>query len=594
MSQINAKEGKEIGKLIEYAYNLHEGEYIERYNFEKPYYFHSDSLHYGKEFEGGGMLVRLGYPGHGTDELCTQILVYKNDKEDPKKITFAHLWETSNAEYEFWHTNLIESELNFSDEENIEAFVEAMQMIGFKKEDVIKVIKGEMKARRAYKNIAPKSKKHYWWIEDGRRFYIFDRNVAIEGDFSIVNLDYFPFPFKKHPILDCSKVKTNGVWFGENRYKVELINIGENSIKDTNLENAIIKEAIDLSKINAEGTKFGKQKLKNIDKSLAQIETMDLSLATDVDGNHFDYEYIETLQKEQKRIKVYANADNSEMAKIAIQTKPDGIGLIRTEDALNKKDKKQIKQITEYLILNKQNGADELLKTLFYKQLKEILDEYNEGEITIRLFCPDIDEFLNISSIENVKNLFHYRGSNIFLWTNILYLQLEVIADFAKKYDVDLNILIPKINNYSATKIVRKIRQTVNKKIKIGTMIEDKDINLTYIRLLSEISDFIVIGTNDLTESIMHKKRDYSLTEFTILNENTKNCIELIVEKIRSFNKNIRIGICGEHSNYPENLEFYQTLAINYITCSPHFIKQNKEILKGKTSKVRKLKSYRH
>lgn len=590
MSQINAKEGKEIGKLIEYAYNLHEGEYIERYNFEKPYYFHSDSLLYGKEFEGGGMLVRLGYPGHGTDELCTQILVYKNDKEDPKKITFAHLWETSNAEYEFWHTNLIESELNFSDEENMEAFVEAMQMIGFKKEDVIKVIKGEMKARRAYKNIAPKSKKHYWWIEDGRRFYIFDRNVAIEGDFSIVNLDYFPFPFKKHPILDCSKVKTNGVWFGENRYKVELINLGKDSIKNTNLKSAVIKETIDLSKINAEGTIFGNQVLINVDKSVAPIETMDLSSARDINGNPFDYEYIETLQKEQKRIKVYANADNRKMAKVSFQNKPDGIGLIRTEDALNKKDKKQIKQITEYLILNKQNGADQLLKTLFYNQLKEILDEYNEGEITVRLFCPDIDELLNISDIDYKG----YYDSNILLSTGILQLQLEVIAAITKAYDIDLNILISTINNDSTDVIINRIKETTkeSRNIKIGTMIEDR--YKDNIEQLAKILDFIVIGTNDLTESIMHKKRDYNLPEFTILNEKTKNCIELIVEKIRSFNKNIRIGICGEHSNYPENLEFYQTLAINYITCSPHFIKQNKEILKGKTSKVRKLKSYRH
>ena len=590
MSQINAKEGKEIGKLIEYAYNLHEGEYIEICDFEKPFYFCDRALLRGKEFEGGGMLVRLAYPGHGTDELCTQILVYKNDKEDPKKITFAHLWETSNAEYEFWHTNLIEFELNFSYEENMEAFVEAMQMIGFKKEDVIKVIKGEMKARRAYKNIAPKSKKHYWWIETGKRFYTFDRNVAIEGDFSQVMLDYFPFPFKKHPILDCSKVKTNGVWFGENIHKVELINIGENSIKDTNLENAIIKETIDLSKINAEGTKFGNQVLINVDKSLAPIETMDLSLATDVDGNHFDYEYIETLQKEQKRIKVYANADNRKMAKVSFQNKPDGIGLIRTEDALDKRDKNQINLIAEYLFLNKQNGADQLLKTLFYNQLKEILDEYNEGEITVRLFCPDIDELLNISDIDYKG----YYDSNILLSTGILQLQLEVIAAITKAYDINLNILIPTINNDSTDVIINRIKEATkeSRNIKIGTMIEDR--YQDNIEQLAKISDFIVIGTNDLTENIMHKKRDYSLPEFTILNENTKNCIELIVEKIRSFNKNIRIGICGEHSNYPENLEFYQTLAINYITCSPYFIKQNKEILKGKTSKVRKLKSYRH
>jgi pyruvate,orthophosphate dikinase len=41
------------------------------------------------------------------------------------------------------------------------------------------------------------------------------------------------------------------------------------------------------------------------------------------------------------------------------------------------------------------------------------------------------------------------------------------------------------------------------------------------------------------------------------------------VDKGRSVNANLKIGICGEHGGDPESVKFCHTLGMNYVSCSP-------------------------
>ena len=70
--------------------------------------------------------------------------------------------------------------------------------------------------------------------------------------------------------------------------------------------------------------------------------------------------------------------------------------------------------------------------------------------------------------------------------------------------------------------------------------------------------------------------------------------IEETIYRARSINPNITIGICGEHSNYVENIQYFRTIDIDYITCSYAFIKTNKEFLMNNLilgkKRVKKLK----
>ena len=41
------------------------------------------------------------------------------------------------------------------------------------------------------------------------------------------------------------------------------------------------------------------------------------------------------------------------------------------------------------------------------------------------------------------------------------------------------------------------------------------------------------------------------------------------VTKGRSVNKNLKIGICGEHGGDPNSVEFCHLIGLNYVSCSP-------------------------
>ena len=88
---------------------------------------------------------------------------------------------------------------------------------------------------------------------------------------------------------------------------------------------------------------------------------------------------------------------------------------------------------------------------------------------------------------------------------------------------------------------------------------------------ISESADFISIGTNDLTESVLNKKRSIYDIDFSLLNDDVKKYIKKIVHRVKRKN-NIPINICGEHSNHIENLEFYLSLNIDFITCDSSLV----------------------
>ena len=109
-------------------------------------------------------------------------------------------------------------------------------------------------------------------------------------------------------------------------------------------------------------------------------------------------------------------------------------------------------------------------------------------------------------------------------------------------------------------------------------MIESKDA-IPAITSIAKNADFISIGTNDLTESVTGKRRNIYDQEFFHLTEEVKECIEDVIYRAKAVNPDIKIGICGEHANYIENVMYYKTLNIDYITCSSSFIAVNKEVL---------------
>ena len=213
LSYNHKPENKEIGKLIQYGYDLHRRE-MKSYSHAVPNFEYNNGNSCDiKLVDNGGIFGMRCYANHSDPTLYTILGICVGKFVDNNfKFEYALKFDTNNEHYGVFFNNLklIKKEKRWyqtldydhdndwdkmSDEEKLEKFLQAMKFIGFKEEDVISVINGTMTAQEAYRNVAPEEIKNIEWVSTYRRYFEFDGNVAISGDFGSMNLDRFPFPF---------------------------------------------------------------------------------------------------------------------------------------------------------------------------------------------------------------------------------------------------------------------------------------------------------------------------------------------------------------------------------------------------------------
>ena len=45
--------------------------------------------------------------------------------------------------------------------------------------------------------------------------------------------------------------------------------------------------------------------------------------------------------------------------------------------------------------------------------------------------------------------------------------------------------------------------------------------------------------------------------------------VKIGVEKGRSTNAKLKCGVCGEHGGDPDSVDFFQSVGLDYVSCSP-------------------------
>lgn len=463
---------KELGRLISYGYDLHERDFkcccnIPTFKFTNL----GSSIPYGKKTDNGGIYGWRIYRDHSSSVLSTQIGVFRRENNN----LISYFLETDNYNYDTHSlkTKLIDNGRYFDYDtsngygRNItsEEFIDALVMLGFNKDDVVAVAKGELTAKEAFKKIAPDNIKNVEWLDIGRKRYVFDGNVAVSGNFGGVIIDKFPFPFEGQPIFDCSKVSTSYIKFGDNNRGAKLIHVNSNrdSIKYTDLRTAIIDEPIDLASVDATDTIFGHQVVIYPECSIAPLKKINLALAIDRDGKkyvtdsngHIKNEwFLETedinIDRKMKRIKIYANADNENMARLALENGAEGIGLVRTENVFSNCDIEKLKSFMVYYSWGDTEKALDVLRKLMKNQIEKILFIMGEKKVVIRLLDFKFSEFLRLShtSLEelDMDEIPDTRGTKG-LTRKILIAQLETLMSLASKFNVELNVLVPMLDS---------------------------------------------------------------------------------------------------------------------------------------------------
>jgi pyruvate,orthophosphate dikinase len=327
---------------------------------------------------------------------------------------------------------------------------------------------------------------------------------------------------------------------------------------------------------------------------------------------------------EFRRMKVRANAETTMDTTKALEFGAEGIGLCRTEHMFFEGER--IIPMREMIMSDSVQGRKRALRKLIKYQVADfesIFKLLQEKPITVRLLDPPMHEFLPKSDIEmtdlaNVigvtptyvremllrlsesNPMLGHRGVRLGLsYPEIYEMQVEAILKAAHKLfkkdgvKVTPEIMIPLVMNASELEQMKEILihkiQKVEKKLDfefsytIGTMIElpSAALNSTAI---SEHADFFSFGTNDLTQTTLGLSRDdaskflneyverdiFSVDPFVSIDvETVGKLVETSVLEGRKKNKDIKIGVCGEHAGEADSINFFNTLGIDYISCSP-------------------------
>ena len=326
-----------------------------------------------------------------------------------------------------------------------------------------------------------------------------------------------------------------------------------------------------------------------------------------------------------RTLKVRTNADTPTDAKKARELGAEGIGLCRTEHMFFEADR--IAAFREMICADTVEEREAALaKILPYQQSDfEKLYEALEGmPVCIRFLDPPLHEFVPTTeediallaktqgkTVEQIKALIDslhefnpmmgHRGCRLAVtYPEIAKMQTAAVIRAAlnvKKAHPDWNIvpeiMIPLVGEVKELKYVKAVVvETANAEIaasgmelsyEVGTMIEIPRACLTADEI-AQNADFFCFGTNDLTQMTYGFSRDdagkflgayydakiFENDPFAKLDQTgVGKLMNMAVTLGRPVNKDLHVGICGEHGGDPSSVEFCHKIGLDYVSCSP-------------------------
>ena len=128
-----------------------------------------------------------------------------------------------------------------------------------------------------------------------------------------------------------------------------------------------------------------------------------------------------------------------------------------------------------------------------------------------------------------------------------------------------------------------EIKKGKNFEYKFGTMIEIPRAALTADRM-ARTAEFFSFGTNDLTQMTFGFSRDDIGTFMgdylgnkildsdpfqTIDTKSVGKLVEFGIQGGRSKRPDLKCGVCGEHGGDPASIRFFNSIGVDYVSCSP-------------------------
>ncbi len=337
-----------------------------------------------------------------------------------------------------------------------------------------------------------------------------------------------------------------------------------------------------------------------------------------------DFSKLMSWADSYRKLKVRTNSETPKDTKTAKDFGAEGIGLCRTEHMFF--DEERILSVREMILSKTKEDRAIALEKLLPHQRKDFIEIFKIMSglpVTVRLLDPPLHEFLprtekEINEVANIVNLpvkevesrieelheqnpmLGHRGCRLGIsFPEIYEMQCKAIFEAlaylkkSKNKSAFPEIMIPLVSTEAEIKIMKDLvvrtASQVQKENKlkieflVGTMIELPRAAIK-AKEIAKHAEFFSFGTNDLTQTTFGISRDdsgkflndyldnkiFSVDPFISIDEGVSDLVEIAVEKGLKQNKNLKLGICGEHGGDPHSIFFCSKAGLNYVSCSPY------------------------
>jgi pyruvate,orthophosphate dikinase len=345
--------------------------------------------------------------------------------------------------------------------------------------------------------------------------------------------------------------------------------------------------------------------------------------AVDLQSNT-NFKKLMELADKHRVMGVRTNADSPADAKQALEFGAEGIGLCRTEHMFFEPDR--IMAMREMIVAENEDDRQKAIMKLLPHQKSDfygILKEMAPNPVTIRLLDPPLHEFLpqeesqiqelaqalnmprnkldaRIEYLHELNPMLGHRGCRLgIFYPEITMMQTRAIFEAAAELIKEgitpyPEVMVPLVGAVTEFIHQREIIDSIAKQVQ-----EEKKVNIDYIvgtmielpracataDEIAEEAQFFSFGTNDLTQTTFGFSRDdigSFLPDYlerkiltgdpfqSIDQKGVGSLVKMGVEKGRSVNSNLKIGVCGEHGGDPKSILFFQKMGLDYVSCSPY------------------------
>ena len=267
----------------------------------------------------------------------------------------------------------------------------------------------------------------------------------------------------------------------------------------------------------------------------------------------------ETITKDGKKIKLYANIGNSKDLAMVLQNDAEGIGLFRSE----------------FLYLEKEDYPTENEQFMVYKMVAETMAGKQVIIRTLDIGADKQCDYFNMDPEDNPA--LGYRAIRICL-TRPEVFKTQLRASYRASAFGNISIMYPMITSVWEVKQIKKIVEEVKEELRAqniefgevaqGIMIETPAAVMISRELAKEV-DFFSIGTNDLTQyTLAIDRQNPKLDDFYDAHHPAVlKMIHMVAQNAHA--EGIWAGICGELGADLELTEQFLQMGIDELSVSP-------------------------